>query len=135
VWAAGDVAAWPDPRTGRRRRLEQRTNAAEQALHAARDLLAGPDGARRAYDPVPYLWTDQYGLRVQAFGSPGAADRFEVVDGSLAEHRFAAACVREGRVTGAVGIAAARALRTLRAQVAAREPWPPVTDRRAAPVG
>ncbi|MFD5464838.1 NAD(P)/FAD-dependent oxidoreductase [Kitasatospora sp. NPDC127059] len=134
VWAAGDAAAWPDPRTGRRRRLEQRTNAAEQALHAARDLLAGPDGTRRAYTPVPYLWTDQYGLRVQAFGSPGAADGFEVVDGSLAEHRFAAACVRGGRVAGAVGIAAARALRTLRAQVEAGAPWPPVTHREAAPV-
>ncbi|MEV7598940.1 FAD-dependent oxidoreductase [Kitasatospora sp. NPDC089797] len=124
VWAAGDVAAWPDPHTGRRRRLEQRTNATEQALHAARDLLAGPDGARQDYRPVPYLWTDQYGLRVQAFGSPGGAERFEVVDGSLAEHRFAAACVRDGRVTGAVGIAAARALRGLRARVAAQEAWP-----------
>ncbi|MFF2077874.1 NAD(P)/FAD-dependent oxidoreductase [Kitasatospora sp. NPDC058162] len=125
VWAAGDAASWPDPRTGRRRRLEQRTNATDQALLAARNLLAGPDGARQAYAPVPYLWTDQYGLRVQAFGSPGGADRFELVDGSLAEHRFAAACLREGRVTGAVGIAAARALRGLRAQVAAHGPWPP----------
>ncbi|MFE3504563.1 NAD(P)/FAD-dependent oxidoreductase [Kitasatospora sp. NPDC059160] len=135
VWAAGDAASWPDPRTGRRRRLEQRTNATDQALLAARNLLAGPDGTRQAYAPVPYLWTDQYGLRVQAFGSPGAADRFELVDGSLAEHRFAAACLREGRVTGAVGIAAARALRGLRAQVAAHGPWPPAAEREAAPVG
>ncbi|MFJ9775869.1 NAD(P)/FAD-dependent oxidoreductase [Kitasatospora sp. NPDC101157] len=127
VWAAGDAASWPDPRTGRRRRLEQRTNATEQALHAARDLLAGPHGARPAYAPVPYLWTDQYGLRVQAFGSPGSADRFQLVDGSPAEHRFAAACLRRGRVTGAVGIASARALRQLRAQVAAHAPWPPAT--------
>lgn len=135
VWAAGDAASWPDPRTGRRRRLEQRTNATDQALLAARNLLAGPDGARQAYAPVPYLWTDQYGLRVQAFGSPGGADRFELVDGSLAEHRFAAACLREGRVTGAVGIAAARALRGLRAQVAAHGPWPPAAEREPAPVG
>ncbi|MFD8708422.1 NAD(P)/FAD-dependent oxidoreductase [Kitasatospora sp. NPDC059648] len=127
VWAAGDAASWPDPRTGRRRRLEQRTNATEQALHAARDLLAGPHGARQAYAPVPYLWTDQYGLRVQAFGSPGTADRFEPVDGGLAERRFAAVCLREGRVAGAVGIASARALRRLRAQVAAHAPWPPAT--------
>ncbi|MEU4586982.1 FAD-dependent oxidoreductase [Kitasatospora aureofaciens] len=125
VWAAGDAASWPDPRTGRRRRLEQRTNATEQALHAARNLLAGPDGARQAYAPVPYLWTDQYGLRIQAFGSPGTADRFELVDGSPADHRFAAACLHRGRVTGAVGIACARALRQLRAQVAAHAPWPP----------
>ncbi|GHF63372.1 pyridine nucleotide-disulfide oxidoreductase [Kitasatospora xanthocidica] len=125
VWAAGDAACWPDPRTGRHRRLEQRTNATEQALHVARNLLAGPDGTTEVYTPVPYLWTDQYGLRVQAFGSPGAADRFEPVDGSPEEHRFAAACVRDGRVVGAVGIASARALRGLRAQVAAHAPWPP----------
>ncbi|MFE6055935.1 NAD(P)/FAD-dependent oxidoreductase [Kitasatospora sp. NPDC056446] len=124
VWAAGDAASWPDPRTGRRRRLEQRTNATEQAMHAARNLLAGPDGVRQAYEPVPYLWTDQYGLRVQVFGSPRGAERFEVVDGSLAEHRFAAVCVRDGVVTGAVGIASARALRGLRARVAARGRWP-----------
>ncbi|MFJ2188796.1 NAD(P)/FAD-dependent oxidoreductase [Kitasatospora sp. NPDC087861] len=126
VWAAGDAASWPDPRTGRRRRLEQRTNATEQALHAARNLLAGPDSARQPYDPVPYLWTDQYGLRVQAYGSPGDADRFEVVDGSLTERRFAAACARDGLLRGAVGIACARALRgQLRAQLAAHGPWPP----------
>ncbi|MDH6705694.1 NADPH-dependent 2,4-dienoyl-CoA reductase/sulfur reductase-like enzyme [Kitasatospora sp. MAA19] len=125
VWAAGDAASWPDPRTGRRRRLEQRTNATEQALHAARNLLAGPDSARQPYDPVPYLWTDQYGLRVQAYGSPGDADRFEVVDGSLTERRFAAACARDGLLRGAVGIACARALRDLRAQLAAHGPWPP----------
>ncbi|MFJ8627025.1 NAD(P)/FAD-dependent oxidoreductase [Kitasatospora sp. NPDC093550] len=123
VWAAGDAASWPDPRTGRRRRLEQRTNATEQALCVARNLLAGQSGARQAYEPVPYLWTDQYGLRVQAFGTPGGADRFEVVDGSLAERRFAGACVRDGLVVGAVGIASARALRQLRAQVAESGPW------------
>ncbi|MET8627257.1 FAD-dependent oxidoreductase [Kitasatospora sp. NPDC004669] len=128
VWAAGDAASWPDPRTGRRRRLEQRTNATEQAMHAARNLLAGPDGARQAYEPVPYLWTDQYGLRIQVFGRPGGAERFEVVDGSLAEHRFAAVCVRDGLVGGAVGIASARALRGLRAQVAAHSPWPPAAE-------
>ncbi|MFE4519405.1 NAD(P)/FAD-dependent oxidoreductase [Kitasatospora sp. NPDC056783] len=125
VWAAGDVASWPDPRTGRHHRLEQRTNATEQAMHAARNLLAGPDGTRQAYRPVPYLWTDQYGLRVQAFGRPGDADRFDLVDGSLEDHRFAAACVRDGLVTGAVGIASARALRDLRTRVAAHAPWPP----------
>ncbi|MFJ5121331.1 NAD(P)/FAD-dependent oxidoreductase [Kitasatospora sp. NPDC088548] len=124
VWAAGDAASWPDPRTGRHRRLEQRTNASEQALYAARNLLAGPDGARQAYEPVPYLWTDQYGLRVQAFGRPGGAERFEVVDGSLAERRFATVCVRDGLVCGAVGIASARAMRGLRARVAAHSPWP-----------
>ncbi|MFJ9457399.1 NAD(P)/FAD-dependent oxidoreductase [Kitasatospora sp. NPDC101447] len=125
VWAAGDAASWPDPHTGRHRRLEQRTNATDQALLVARNLLAGPDGTRQAYTPVPYLWTDQYGLRIQAYGRPGDADRFEPVEGSVAEHRFAAACVRDGRVVGAVGIAAARALRGLRSQVAAHGPWPP----------
>ncbi|GAB2702648.1 NAD(P)/FAD-dependent oxidoreductase [Kitasatospora kifunensis] len=124
VWAAGDAAAWPEPGTGRRRRLEQRTNATEQAATAARNLLAGPDGVRRPYEPVPYLWTDQYELRVQAYGHPGGADRFELVEGSLTERRFAAVCVREGLVRGAVGIGAARALRGLRAQVAAASPWP-----------
>ncbi|MFF7638321.1 NAD(P)/FAD-dependent oxidoreductase [Kitasatospora sp. NPDC008050] len=125
VWAAGDAAAWPEPGTGRRRRVEQRTNATEQAATAAHNLLAGQEGDRRPYEPVPYLWTDQYDLRVQAYGRPGGADRFEVVDGSLAERRFAAACVRDGVVRGAVGIGAARALRAVRAQVAAGSPWPP----------
>ncbi|EFL04271.1 ferredoxin reductase [Streptomyces sp. SPB78] len=76
VYAAGDVARWHNPLFGTSMRLEHRTNAAEQAMAAARHLLH-PEPAR-PFAPVPYFWTDQYGIRVQAYrhllrprGGPG----------------------------------------------------------------
>ncbi|MEI5136737.1 FAD/NAD(P)-binding oxidoreductase [Streptomyces libani] len=68
VYAAGDVANWPDPATGGRVRLEQRMNATEQARAAVRNLLAGP-GDAVPYTPVPFGWTDQYDAKIQFHGS------------------------------------------------------------------
>src|SRR5690606_17515382 len=67
VYAVGDLAAWPHPRYGGRIRLEHWTNAEEQARVAARNLLAG-EGARTPYTPVPYFWSDQYGMKIQLLG-------------------------------------------------------------------
>lgn len=122
VWACGDVASWPDPGGGGRLRVEHRTNASEQGLAVARGLLSGDDPP--PFRTVPYLWSDQYGLRVQVYGLPRGADAFRVVDGDPAERRFTALFGRGGRVCAAAGIGMPRALRTLRALVAERAPWP-----------
>ncbi|MEE4544786.1 FAD-dependent oxidoreductase [Streptomyces sp. V4-01] len=123
VWACGDVAAWPDPYGGAPRRVEHRTNASEQGLAVARALLAG-DGPVTPFRSVPYLWSDQYGLRLQVYGRPRGADRFRVVDGDPAEHRFTALFGRGGRVCAAAGMGLPGPLRALRALVAERAAWP-----------
>ncbi|MER7179137.1 FAD/NAD(P)-binding oxidoreductase [Streptomyces hyaluromycini] len=62
--AAGDVASWTHPVHGRRTRVEHRMNATEQGMAAALTLL----GKGEPYAPVPYFWTDQYDVKIQAYG-------------------------------------------------------------------
>ena len=59
----------PIPGMASRPRIEHWTNAVEQAEHVARTVLA-PD-ARREYAPIEYVWTEQYGCKIQVSGRPG----------------------------------------------------------------
>lgn len=122
VWAAGDVACWPSARTGGPLRVEHRTHAAESGLAAARNLLAGP-GAGTPFDPVPFVWSDQYDLRVQMYGRTRGADEVRVVEGS-ADARELVALYRCGdRVCGVTGVNRPRQTRGYRALVAEGADW------------
>ncbi|HEY3501765.1 MAG TPA: FAD-dependent oxidoreductase [Actinocatenispora sp.] len=99
IYAAGDVARWYHPGLGTLLRLENRTNATEQAMAVADNIL----GAGRPYAPVPYMWTDQYEARIQAYGRPTADAELTVTDGAVADRRFVAVYHRAGRVTGVLG--------------------------------
>jgi NADPH-dependent 2,4-dienoyl-CoA reductase/sulfur reductase-like enzyme len=70
VWAVGDVAAWADPTHGDRHRHEHWTSAGDQAASVARDILGEPLPPA----PVPYFWSDQFGLKIQLIGRPEHAD-------------------------------------------------------------
>ncbi|WP_051194133.1 NAD(P)/FAD-dependent oxidoreductase [Nocardia jiangxiensis] len=118
VWAAGDVACWDHPATGAPTRIEHRTNAAEQGLLVARNILAGP-GAAQPFDPVPYIWSDQYDLKFQIYGRTRGAQRVDIVEGSIAERRLVARYSDNGRICGVVGVNMPRATRGYRPQVAA----------------
>ncbi len=100
VVAAGDVANWLRPATGRPTRVEHWTNAAEGGAAAARNLLAGT-AAAVPYDPVPFFWSDQYGKKIQMIGLPDADDEVVVVDGSGSEGRMVA-LYRSGDVLSGV---------------------------------
>lgn len=121
VVAAGDVARWPAPGTGELVCVEHWTNASEQGVVAARSLLAGRRQAD-AYDPVPYVWSDQYDLKIQVIGLVAADDDVTVVDGSLLDGRFVALYSRKGTVTGAVGFGRPRQLMGARTLVQRRAP-------------
>ena len=100
VVAAGDVANWTRPTTGRPARVEHWTNAAEGGAASARNLLAGSAGAT-PYDPVPFFWSDQYTTKIQMIGLPGADDEVVVVSGSGTEGKLVA-LYRAGDRLGAV---------------------------------
>ncbi|QFR03155.1 NAD(P)/FAD-dependent oxidoreductase [Streptomyces phaeolivaceus] len=104
VYAAGDVARWYNPLFGASMRIEHRTNAAEQGMAVARNLLAAEPAARRPFAPVPYFWSDQYDMKVQAYGHLRGHDEVTVVDGDLAERRFVAVYRTGDRVTGALAV-------------------------------
>ncbi|HEV2309263.1 MAG TPA: FAD-dependent oxidoreductase, partial [Acidimicrobiia bacterium] len=118
VVAAGDLARWPSPRFGESMRLEHWTNAAEQGAYVARRLLTG-NGETPAFDPVPFVWSDQYDVKIQVVGLVHGDDQIEVVDGSIADRRFVAAVGRNGRLVGAVAFNRPRPLMQLRRLVAA----------------
>jgi NADPH-dependent 2,4-dienoyl-CoA reductase/sulfur reductase-like enzyme len=103
VVAAGDVANWIRPSTGRRARVEHWTNAAEGGAAAARNLLAGTAGAV-AYDPVPFFWSDQYAAKIQMIGLPDADDEVVVVSGSGGEGKMVALYRSGDRLSGVLAI-------------------------------
>lgn len=99
VVAAGDVARWQHPRLGSVR-IEHWENAVAQGRFAAGALLGT---ATEPYAPVPYVWSDQYGHKIQIVGRREPRDELVVLDGSLEERRFVAAYVTaDQRVTAAV---------------------------------
>ncbi|WP_436791820.1 NAD(P)/FAD-dependent oxidoreductase [Yinghuangia sp. YIM S10712] len=103
VYAAGDVASWVNPRYGRRMRLEHRTNASEQGGAAAQNLLQDlAGGERKPFAPLPYFWTDQYKVKIQAHGVLAEGSDIEIVPGP-AEGRWAAVYRTDGQVTGVLG--------------------------------
>jgi NADPH-dependent 2,4-dienoyl-CoA reductase/sulfur reductase-like enzyme len=109
VYAAGDVARWPCRRFGEELRVEHWTNAAEQGAHAAESMLAAGRGEEGvAYDPVPFVWSDQGALRIQVLGHPGADDDVEVVAGSADDGKLLALYSRDGRLRGVLGLNAPR---------------------------
>ncbi|WP_328385188.1 NAD(P)/FAD-dependent oxidoreductase [Streptomyces sp. NBC_00400] len=116
VYAAGDVANWPDPVTGDRVRLEQRTNATTQAIAVARNLLAEPEDAV-PYAPVPFGWTDQYDAKIQFHGRCPADARVTCVEGDPQTGRFVALYQEGGRVVGVLGWNSARALHAYRGRI------------------
>ena len=99
VYAVGDVARWQHPRLGSLR-LENRTNATEQAAAVAEDIL----GADRPYAPVPYFWTDQFDAKIHVHGVPTAGTRVTVVEGEVADRRFVALYEQDdGEAVGVLG--------------------------------
>jgi NADPH-dependent 2,4-dienoyl-CoA reductase/sulfur reductase-like enzyme len=123
IYAAGDVACWPNTRFGIRMRLEHRFNATEQAIAAAGNLL----GDERPFAPVPYFWTDQYDTKIQAHGIfPHRAD-VQILDGHPDDGRFVAAYGHLGVVVGVLGWNSPRELRARRRLVVDHAPWPTPT--------
>jgi 3-phenylpropionate/trans-cinnamate dioxygenase ferredoxin reductase component len=120
IVAAGDLARWPNPLfDGESMRLEHWTNAAEQGVAVAQRLLAG-DGAGQAFAPVPFVWSDQYDVKIQSAGRFTGDDELAVVHGTFEERRFVALFGRHGRLTGALAFSRPRQLMQYRRMIAER---------------
>lgn len=92
IYAVGDCSNHPNPTAGRRLRLESVHNALAQGKTAALHITDKPE----PYDEVPWFWSDQFDLKLQMTGISAPGDRV-VVRGSMAERKFSACYLRDGR--------------------------------------
>ncbi|BDZ48865.1 pyridine nucleotide-disulfide oxidoreductase [Frondihabitans sucicola] len=118
VYAAGDVAHWPNGLLDTTMRLENWTNAADQGAHAALNALF-PDRAE-PYETVPYFWSDWYGNRIQFVGT-AIADAVSFVSGGPDEEAFVALFRRGDRLVGAATLNEPRKIMKLRRLIAQNE--------------
>ena len=120
VFAVGDVARWPNSLFAESMRVEHWTNAIEQAVVVARNIVS-PD-APRAYAPVPYVWSDQHGIRLQIVGRPQPDDEVRIVEDDPANAVLVALYIRHGGLSGAFTLNAPGRAVALRKSLAARAP-------------
>jgi apoptosis-inducing factor 3 len=95
VFAAGDIARWPDPRAGRIR-VEHWVVAQRQGQTAARNIL----GAREQFTIPPFFWSNHFDLHIHYVGHGSGRDP-TTVSGDL-EAKHASVIFRSGRKISAV---------------------------------
>jgi 3-phenylpropionate/trans-cinnamate dioxygenase ferredoxin reductase component len=124
IVAAGDLARWNWRHDGGEEliRIEHWQLAAEAGVAAGRNLLAGPSEAA-PFTPIPYFWSDQFGIRFQVLGNPGGKDEVEIVDGSLDEEKFVALFRRGDRLRAVMAIGKPRQLMGYRPLLEAGSSW------------
>jgi NADPH-dependent 2,4-dienoyl-CoA reductase/sulfur reductase-like enzyme len=103
-------------------RIEHWQVAAEAGVAAGRSLLAGRVAAA-PFTPIPYFWSDQFGIRFQVLGSPRGDDEVRVAQGSLQEGKFVALFGRAGRLRAVMAIGMPRQLMAFRPLLQAGSSW------------
>jgi 3-phenylpropionate/trans-cinnamate dioxygenase ferredoxin reductase subunit len=111
IYAAGDIARWPDARSGQQIRVEHWVVAQRQGQVAAQNIL----GRKQAFDAIPFFWSQHYDMVISYVGHAERWDRLDV-DGDLAGHDATVTFWHQGRKLAVATIG--RDLDSLRAELA-----------------
>lgn len=98
VFAAGDVARYPDPRSGSDIRIEHWRLAAQHGRIAARNML----GQSVPFKGVPFFWTNQFSMKLHYVGHASQWDDV-IIHGDLEAGKFLAFYVESGQILAVLG--------------------------------
>lgn len=111
VFAAGDIARWPDRHSGKHIRVEHWNVAERQGQTAALNML----GARQPFTAIPFFWSQHYDVVINYVGYAEAWDEIEI-EGDLAARDCLLRYKEKGRTLAVASIF--RDIENLRAEIA-----------------
>jgi NADPH-dependent 2,4-dienoyl-CoA reductase/sulfur reductase-like enzyme/nitrite reductase/ring-hydroxylating ferredoxin subunit len=111
IFAAGDIARWPDQRTGAPIRVEHWVVAECQGQVAARNML----GRKQRFDAVPFFWSQHYDTTIAYVGHAEHWDQI-AIDGDPSQQDCTATFWHEGKRRAVVTVGRDRD--SLRAELA-----------------